>query len=72
MRRLRNVTKDVGGVADISAKEITIPLAEYTDLIANETIAEQIRFVVNQHSNSSYIDIGLLRAILQIEMSEKE
>lgn len=70
MEGLINVTSDKG-VFDISKKEITIPLAEYTDLIAKESVLEQVRYVV-ERDGANYGGIPVLRAILQIEMSEKE
>lgn len=53
-------------VFDISTKEITIPLAEYTDLIAKETILDQVRHVVSKEA-CDYGTLGILTAILQID-----
>ena len=65
MDGMRNVTKDKG-VFDISKKEITIPLPEYTDLIAKEAVLEQIRYAVSKEKDS-YGIAGILKAILQID-----
>lgn len=66
---IRNVTSNKA-VFDISSKEITIPLAEYTDLIAKETVLNQIRHVVAKEA-CEYGTVGILTAILQIDLSER-
>ena len=68
MDGMRNVTKDKG-VFNISKKEITIPLPEYTDLIAKETVLYQIRHAVSKEKDS-YGTIGILKAILEIDTPE--
>lgn len=68
MDGMRNVTKDKG-VFDISKKEITIPLAEYTDLIAKESVLGQIRHAVSKEKDD-YGTMGILKAILQIDTPE--
>ena len=65
MDGMRNVTKNKG-VFDISKKEITIPLAEYTDLIAKEATLGQIRYAVSKEKDD-YGTMGILKAILQID-----
>ena len=70
MDGMRNVTKDKG-IFDISKKEITIPLAEYTDLIAKEAVLGQIRYAVSKE-NDDYGTIGILKAILQIDTPKKK
>ena len=70
MDGMRNVTKDKG-VFDISKKEITIPLAEYTDLIAKESVLGQIRYAVSKE-NDDYGTIGILKAILQIDTPKEK
>lgn len=59
-----NVTSDKG-IFDITKKEITIPLSEYTDLIAKEAMLSQIRHAVSKESGD-YGTIGIVKAILQI------
>lgn len=66
----RNVTSDKG-IFDISRKEITIPLAEYTDLIAKESVLKQIRYVVTKEKDA-FGTVGILKAILQIDTPKKE
>lgn len=70
MDGMRNVTKDKG-VFDISKKEITIPLAEYTDLIAKEAVLGQIRYAVSKEKDD-YGTIGILKAILKIDTPKKK
>ena len=70
MDGMRNVTKDKG-VFDISKKEITIPLAEYTDLIAKEAVLGQIRCAVSKEKDD-YGTMGILKAILQIDTPKKK
>ena len=70
MDGMRNVTKDKG-VFDIYKKEITIPLAEYTDLIAKEAMLAQIRHVASK-DDSDYGTIGIIKAILQIDTPKKK
>ena len=65
MNGIRNVTKD-SGIFDISKKEITIPLSEYTDLIAKESVLGQIRHAVSKDT-SDYGTISIVKAILQID-----
>ena len=63
-----NVTSDKG-IFDITKKEITIPLSEYTDLIAKEAMLSQIRHAVSKESGD-YGTIGIVKAILQIDDPE--
>ena len=65
MVETRNVSSN-GGVCDITRKEIMIPLVDYTDLIAKETILDQIRYVVSKEKDE-YGSFDILRAILQID-----
>lgn len=66
----RNVTSNKA-IFDISSKEITISLSEYTDLIAKETVLNQIRHVVSKEA-CEYGTIGILTAILRIDIPERE
>ena len=68
MLDVRNVSSDKG-VFDITRKEITIPLVDYTDLIAKETMLDQIRYVASKDT-SDYGTIGIVKAILQIDDQE--
>ena len=68
MEETRNVTSDAG-IFNIARKVITIPLVDYTDLIAKEAILDQIRYVVSKDT-SDYGTIGILKAILQIDTPE--
>ena len=70
MVEVRNVSSN-SGVCDITRKEITIPLVDYTDLIAKETILDQIRYVVSKDP-SDYGTIGILKAILQIDTEDEK
>ena len=70
MKEIRNVTSDAG-IFNISRKEITIPLVDYTDLIAKETMLDQVRYVVSKDT-SDYGTIGILKAILQIDTEDKK
>ena len=70
MEETRNVSSNAG-VCDITRKEITIPLVDYTDLIAKETILDQIRYVVSKDT-SDYGTIGILKAILQIDTEDEK
>ena len=70
MDGIRNVTNDAG-IFNISRKEITIPLSDYTDLIAKEAILDQIRYVVSKDT-SDYGTIGILKAILQIDTEDEK
>ena len=70
MEETRNVSSNAG-VCDITRKEITIPLVDYTDLIAKETILDQIRYVVSKDA-SDYGAIGILKAILQIDTEDEK
>ena len=60
-----NVTSDKG-IFDITKKEITIPLSEYTDLIAKEAMLSQIRHAVSKESED-YGTIGIA-----VPMSQKQ
>lgn len=60
-----NVTRETG-IFDITKKEITIPLSEYTDLIAKEAMLSQIRHAVSKDPGN-YGNIGIVKAILQID-----
>lgn len=68
MVETRNVSSNEG-VCDITRKEITIPLVDYTDLIAKEVILDQIRYAVSKEKDD-YGTIGILKAILQIDTPE--
>lgn len=68
MLDVRNVSSDKG-VFDITRKEITIPLVDYTDLIAKETMLDQIRYTVSKDPDN-YGTIGIIKTILQIDDSE--
>ena len=68
MEETRNVSSDAG-IFNISRKEITIPLVDYTDLIAKETILDQIRYAVSKEKDD-YGSFDTLRAILQIDTPE--
>ena len=70
MVEVRNVSSN-SGVCDITRKEITIPLADFTDLIAKETILDQIRYAVSKDA-SDYGTIGILKAILQIDTEDEK
>ena len=70
MEETRNVSSDAG-IFNISRKEITIPLVDYTDLIAKETILDQIRYVVSKEKDD-YGTIGILKAILQIDTEDEK
>ena len=70
MVEVRDVSSN-SGVCDITRKEITIPLVDYTDLIAKETILDQIRYVVSKDA-SDYGTIGILKAILQIDTEDEK
>ena len=68
MIEVRDVSSNAG-VCDITRKEITIPLAEYTDLIAKEAMLDQIRHAASK-DDSDYGTIGIIKAILQIDTPE--
>lgn len=68
MIEVRDVSSNAG-VCDIARKEITIPLVDYTDLIAKEAILDQIRYAVSK-DDSDYGTIGIIKAILQIDTPE--
>lgn len=70
MEETRDVSSNAG-VCDITRKEITIPLVDYTDLIAKETILDQIRYAVSKDT-SDYGTIGILKAILQIDTEDEK
>lgn len=70
MVEVRNVSSN-SGVCDITRKGITIPLVDYTDLIAKEAILDQIRYVVSKDT-SDYGTIGILKAILQIDTEDEK
>lgn len=70
MVEVRNVSSN-SGVCDITRKEVTIPLVDYTDLIAKEAILDQIRYVVSKDA-SDYGTIGILKAILQIDTEDEK
>ena len=70
MEETRNVSSDAG-IFNISRKEITIPLSDYTDLIAKEAMLDQIRYVVSKDT-SDYGTIGILKAILQIDTEDEK
>ena len=60
-----NMTSDKG-IFDITKKEITIPLSEYTDLIAKEAMLDQIRYAASK-DDSDYGTMSIIKAILQID-----
>lgn len=66
----RNVSSNAG-VCDITRKEITIPLVDFTDLIAKEAMLDQIRHAVSK-DDSDYGTIGILKAILQIDTEDEK
>ena len=68
MEETRNVSSDAG-IFNISRKEITIPLVDYTDLIAKEAILDQIRYAVSKEKDD-YGSFDTLRTILQIDTPE--
>ena len=68
MIEVRNISSNAG-VCDITRKEITIPLVDYTDLIAKEAILDQIRYAVSKEKDG-YGSFDTLRAILQIDTPE--
>ena len=68
MLDVRNVSSDKE-VFDITRKEISIPLVDYTDLIAKETMLDQIRHTVSKDPDN-YGTIGIVKAILQIDDPE--
>ena len=68
MIEVRDVSSNAG-VCDIARKEITIPLVDYTDLIAKEAILDQIRYAVSKEKDD-YGSFDTLRTILQIDTPE--
>lgn len=70
MAEVRNVSSN-SGIFDIARKEITIPLPDYTDLIAKETMLDQIRHAASKDT-SDYGSIGIIKAILQIDTPEEK
>ena len=68
MIEVRNVSSNAG-VCDITRKEITIPLVDFTDLIAKEAILDQIRYAVSKEKDD-YGSFDTLRTILQIDTPE--
>ena len=68
MEEIRNVTNDAG-IFNISRKEITITMVDYTDLIAKEAILDQIRYAVSKEKDD-YGSFDTLRTILQIDTPE--
>lgn len=70
MGESRNVTSDKG-IFNISKKEITISLAEYTDLIAKRAVLEQAKHAVAK-DDSEYGTVAILKAILQIDTRKKK
>lgn len=68
MIEARNVSSNKG-LFDITRKEITIPLPDYTDLIAKEAMLDQIRYAASKDT-SDYGTIGIIKAILQIDTQE--
>ena len=70
VKEIRNVTSDAG-IFNISRKEITIPLVDYTDLIAKETMLDEIGHAVSKDA-SDYGTIGILKAILQIDTEDEK
>ncbi len=65
---VRNISSNKG-VFDITRKEITISLPDYTDLIAKETMLDQIRYAALK-DNSDYGTMSIIKAILQIDTLE--
>ena len=70
MIEVRDVSSNTG-VCDITRKEITIPLVDYTDLIAKEAILDQIRYAVSKEKDG-YGSFDTLRAILQIDTPKEK
>ena len=70
MIEVRDVSSNAG-VCDITQKEITIPLAEYTDLIAKEAVLGQIIYAVSKENDDDGT-IGILKAILQIDTPKEK
>lgn len=70
MGESRNVTSDKW-IFNISKKEITIPLAEYADLIAKRAVLEQVKHAVAK-DDSEYGAVAILKAILRIDTPKKE
>ena len=70
MVEVRDVSSN-SGVCDITRKEITIPLVDYTNLIAKEAMLDQVRYVVSKDT-SDYGTIGILKAILQIDTEDEK
>ena len=68
MIEVRDVSSNAG-VCDITRKEITIPLVDYTDLIAKEAVLDQIRYAVSKEKDD-YGSFDTLRTILQIDTPE--
>ena len=68
MENVRNITSNAGN-CEITRKEITIPLTDFIDLIAKETILDQIRYATSK-DDSDYGTIGIIKAILQIDTPE--
>ena len=70
MIEVRDVSSNAG-ICDITQKEITIPLADFTDLIAKEAILDQIRYAVSKEKGD-YGNFNVLKAILQIDTPDKK
>lgn len=70
MDGIRDVTSDKG-IFNLSKKEITIPLEEYTDLIEKKSVLEQIRYTVSK-DETDFGTVAILKAILQIDTQKKE
>lgn len=69
-KKIRNVTKD-NPSSNMESKEVTIPMCDYSDLIAKETILEQVATAVAK-DDSEFGTVAILKAILQIDTPKKE
>lgn len=69
-KKPKRITSERSALA-LSVKEITIPLCDYTDLIAKETMLEQVAYVIAK-DGSEFGTMATLRAILQMDTSERE
>lgn len=69
-RKTRNITRNSRSLS-MEGSEITILLCDFTDLIAKETMLEQVAHAVAK-DNSNSGTIANLKAILQIDTPKKE
>lgn len=68
-KKVRNITRGKS-VLDMERKEVSIPLGEYSDLLAKETMLEQIARAVAK-DDSDFGTMAILKAILQIDTPKK-